>query len=275
MSTTARISFSRFHASVEREFMSHPVILNNEYTHWFSEADLTLEDVRRLTVEFSVFSNFFLVAQLKKMINANNLEEMRASKEILANEIGAVYRPRHSADGNGNGNGNGNTGADTTDVTVDGGVFKFNAAHFEWLLNFARPLGLEFQDLGKRKHGSPGTLHFCDELDRLYGSEDFNTGAGASFAVENWAAAGFWKELIKGLENFKSQKLPELNISFFTYHDRLEDSHAEHTLKELKQVFELKEFKADVFIQAGLEMLEGVAAFWKGLNQDRLKRFAG
>ena len=29
-------------------------------------------------------------------------------------------------------------------------------------------------------------------------------GEGASFAVENWAAAGFWKELILGLEKIKA-----------------------------------------------------------------------
>ena len=34
---------------------------------------------------------------------------------------------------------------------------------------------------------------------RIYGSDDSSTAEGASYAVENWAAAGFWKELIAGL----------------------------------------------------------------------------
>ena len=42
--------------------------------------------------QFSVFSQLFLVAQLQKIINAPTLEEMRDGKEILANEIGVVFK---------------------------------------------------------------------------------------------------------------------------------------------------------------------------------------
>src|SRR5438105_945005 len=91
----------------------------------------------------------------------------------------------------------------STEGTVDGGTFRFTATHFEWLLGVAKPLGLEFSELGKRRVGWPSTIHYCDELARLYGSEDPDIGEGASFAVENWAAAGFWKQLISGLERFR------------------------------------------------------------------------
>jgi len=30
-----------------------------------------------------------------------------------------------------------------------------------------------FNDLGKRSHGSKSTVFFCDELSRLYGSENY------------------------------------------------------------------------------------------------------
>ena len=66
---------------------------------------------------------------------------------------------------------------------------RFGAAHFEWLLRFGQPLGLTFNDMGKRRHGTASTLLFCDELFRLYGSDDYNEAMGAAFAVENWAAA--------------------------------------------------------------------------------------
>ena len=89
-----------------------------------------------------------------------------------------------------------------TEGTVDGGRFRFGAAHFEWLLRFAAPLGLGFDDLGKRRHATPATEHFCDELLRVYGSEDTSVAEGASYAVEHWAAAGFWKELIAGLDAY-------------------------------------------------------------------------
>src|SRR5262249_3478243 len=150
--------------------------------------------------QFSVFSHLFLVAQLKKIINAGNLESYRASKEILANEIGVIFRRPGQALGGADSltDSEKDLSADpelvSTEGTVDGGTLKFKAGHFEWLLRIGEQLGLKFTDLGKRKHGTPATLFFCDELERLYGSEDANIGEGASFAVENWAAAGFWKQ---------------------------------------------------------------------------------
>lgn len=46
--------------------------------------------------------------------------------------------------------------------------------------------------MGKRSHGSKSTVHFCDELSRLYGSENYEIAQAASYAVENWASRGFW-----------------------------------------------------------------------------------
>ena len=39
----------------------------------------------------------------------------------------------------------------STEGTVDGGIFRFKAAHFEWLLAVGEVLGLGFHNLGKRK----------------------------------------------------------------------------------------------------------------------------
>ena len=91
--------------------------------------------------------------------------------------------------------------------------------------------------MGKRRHGRPYTLHFCDELQRLYGSEDGQIAEGASFAVENWAAAGFWQELEDGLLHIKATRLPGLKVAFFTWHNRVEAQHAGHTMEELEEVF--------------------------------------
>ena len=61
-------------------------------------------------------------------------------------------------------------------------------------------------------------------------------------------------------------------IAFFTWHDRVEDQHAAHTWTELEEEYFSMELDEDKFIQSGREMLDGVLAFWKGLNEDRLKR---
>src|SRR5262249_38459858 len=84
-------NFDAFKETIEWGFMQHPVVTSNEYTRWFADGDLSVHDVRRFTVQFSVFSNQFLLAALNRAINADTLEAARESKEILMNELGVVY----------------------------------------------------------------------------------------------------------------------------------------------------------------------------------------
>ena len=262
--------FDYFKQRIKEELFTHPVITNNLYCEWFADARLTKSDVVFFTKQFSVFSNQFTVAQLHKVINAGTLDEMHDAKEILLNELGVLFKKEE---------GKIDDVVDPQYVGIEGSVenstFRFKAAHFEWLLAFAKPLGLEFEDIGKRKHGTPYTLHFCDELIRLYSNENHIVGAGASFAVENWAASGFWKQLIQGLEKFSEKQEERLPLAFFTWHDKLESQHASHTWNELKELYFGKEkFDEDTFINAGIEMLNGVQAFWTGLQLDRIARHA-
>ena len=247
----------------------HPVVASNRYTRWFAEGHATRGEVRHLAVQFSVFSHLFVESQLRKVINAADLDTYRAGKEILLNELGVVFNAggRRSPAA---------AGADpatdpdlvATEGTVDGGRFRFGAAHFEWLLRFAKPLGLDFSELGKRQHGTQATLFFCDELLEVYGSEDASTAEGASYAVEHWAAAGFWKELIAGLEVFKARACPDLPLAFWTWHDKVEDQHAAHTDDELVEAFAQPWFDEHRFLAGATRMLDGVQVFWDGLWAD-------
>ncbi len=272
MAITADTALDAFRARADELVASHRVVVDNAYTRWFSTGDATVDEVRHLAVQFSVFSHLFLEAQLHKVLNAGSLDAYRAGKEILLNELGVVFRPSRVVVVEGA------TPAAADDVdpalvstegTVDGGRFRFGAAHFEWLLRFGEPLGLGFEQLGKRRHGSPSTLHFCDELVRVYGSEDPSVAEGASFAVEHWAAAGFWKELIAGLRDFKDRECPELPLAFWAWHDKVEDQHAAHTDDELAAAFSTPGFDPERFLAGAAEMLDGVAAFWDGLERDR------
>ena len=92
---------------------------------------------------------------------------------------------------------------------------------------------------------------------------------GAAFAVENWAAAGFWKELISGLEKVKATRVPQMPLAFFTWHDRIEDLHKSHVWDELRECYESSKFREEPFISAGVKMLDGVKVFWDGLNDMR------
>lgn len=267
-------NFEAFQKRVNQEIMTHRIIHENKYTKVFESEKLTLDQVRHFVVQFSVFSNFFMVAQLKKVINAETIEEMHASKEILLNELGVTFRrqteeSKESIEKRKKDKENeGDPEIVNTEGTVDGGTFRFKAAHFEWLLKICEPLKLTFNDVGKRRHGTKSTLHFIDALSEVYGSDNFSVASGASFAIENWAAAGFWKQLIKGLRNFKEESGTNLPLAFFTWHDKVEDQHAAHTQEELKEVYQYADFDEDAFIQAGQQILDACAVFWDGLYED-------
>ncbi len=269
ISTQDADRFRKFVARCNDELMTHPVITDNRFCRWFATGRADREVVTHFIVQFSVFSNLFLIAQLLKTINAGSLEGMRASKEILANEIGVMFNkpgPDHVDDPEREGD------PDIVSIqgSVDGGTFRFRAAHFEWLLSMGEVLGLGFNDMGKRRHGSPATLFFCDQLAAIYGSEDPNIAEGASFAVENWAAAGFWKQLVAGLDAFRKRENLDLPLAFFTWHDRIEDQHAGHVMDELEELYFTDGFDEEKFLWGGREMLDGVQAFWVGLDEFRI-----
>ena len=265
--------FEAFKNTIEQKFMGHPVVTRNDYTAWFARGDMPLDHLRRFTVQFSVFSNQFLLAALNRVINADTLHSARESKEILMNELGVIYNKGGSGSAGDTSmidkDKEGDPGLVSTEGTVDGGKFRFQAAHLEWILHFGESIGLTFDDLGKRRHGTPSTLRFCDELFRLYGSDDYNEAMGAAFAVENWAAAGFWKELIAGLDKIKAREVPQMPLAFFTWHDKIEDLHKSHVWDELKECYESPKFHEEPFLTAGVKMLDGVKVFWDGLNDMR------
>jgi hypothetical protein len=268
--------FHEFLHDVDHYLLQHPVVTDNAYTRWFQQGRATDEELRHFVRQFSVFSNQFLVAALLRVINAPTLQQARSAKEILLNELGVIYR-RTSPEAGGPAtvteearDREGDPELVSTEGTVDGGLFRFRAAHFEWLLAVAEGLGLTFDDIGRRKQGRPATLHFCDELTRLYGNEDSQIAEGASFAVENWAAAGFWQELEDGLLKIKQSRHPRLPIAFFTWHNRVEAQHAGHTMEELETVFFDPHFNHDKFFIGGHEVLDAIATFWDGLEGDRL-----
>ena len=272
----AEKNYDAFQKTIACQFMEHPAVTKNTYTRWFSFGDVPLDHLRDFTVQFSVFSNQFLLAALNRTINADTLAGARESKEILMNELGVIYNNGEKTSAHGESprraetdDHEGDPALVSTEGTVDGGKFRFQAAHFEWLLRFGEPLGLKFEDLGKRRHGTPSTLHFCDRLFSLYGSDDYNKAMGASFAVENWAAAGFWKELIAGLKKIKESRVPDLPLAFFTWHDKIEDQHKAHTWDELRDCYHSPKFREAPFIRAGVEMLDAVKLFWDGLNDLR------
>ena len=274
---------SPFAARALKKVGEHPIVVHNPYTSWFASGSASRDEVRDLVVQFSVFSNLFLIAQLNKIINSPTLDDMREGKEILANEIGVVFNKgkKEAAPAAGDA-----AGFDPSLVsvsgTVEGGVYKHRAAHFEWLLDVGESVGLEFKDLGKRRHGTAATLHFCDQLNEIYGSEDPNVSIGASFAIEHWANAGFWDDLVAGFKALNERPGPGVvlrdgsvshttPLGFWRFHQALEAQHAAHTMDELEEAYAAGHVTDEAKFEEGANaILDACAVFWDGLEQTRL-----
>jgi hypothetical protein len=265
---------SPFAARALKKVGEHPIVVHNPYTSWFASGSASRDEVRDLVVQFSVFSNLFLIAQLNKIINSPTLDDMREGKEILANEIGVVFNK---------GKKQAAPAADSAESfdpslvsvsgTVEGGVYKHRAAHFEWLLDVGESVGLEFKDLGKRRHGTAATLHFCDQLNEIYGSEDPNVSIGASFAIEHWANAGFWDELVMGFKTYNARNdgADKVPLGFWRFHQALEAQHAAHTMDELEEAYAAGHVTDEAKFEEGANaILDACAVFWDGLEQSRL-----
>ena len=253
--------FLTFQQRIDKEILRHRVIVRNPYTAWFEQGTQSSAQIKAFIIQFSVFSNQFLIAQLHKMIHADTLESMHASKEILANEMGVRFKSSQQR-------------GDVQDLgstqgSIEGSQFSFSAAHFEWLYNIAKKLQLNFSEIGQPKHGTQATLFFCNELIRLYGGDNYQISQAASYAVENWAAAGFWKQLIDGFKKYNDRTQADLPLGFFIWHDKLEAQHAAHTQEELEELYFTQDLNEDAFIHYGNEMLDGVAIFWDGLDEQR------
>lgn len=256
--------WTQFKNKVDTLIQTHPIVSNNKYTSHFRKGEFYETELRHFIVQFSVFSNLFLQAQLNKVINAQTFQEAREGKEILLNELGVLF----------NGKGekekssvelNENTNMETTG-SVQEGIYKFEAAHFEWLLKVGAAVGLSFEDMGKRKHGTEQTLYFTDTLYKLYGSDNDVVSIAASYAIENWAAAGFWDELIEGFRNYNKKNNVKIPLGFWIFHSKIEQNHADHTADELKEVFDegrITDF--NLFQTTIIEMLDALEVFWIGL----------
>ena len=257
--------FEDFRRRVEDEILAHPVVQANPYTSWFKRGLADEAQVKDLIEQFSVFSNHFLVVQAKRLVNAGTEEGERCARAILVNECGVAMEPK--------------TGS------TEGRTFANHNAHLEWLRETGKALGLDPRKLGRWDLGREETHEFLDGLDRTYGSRDGLVGAGASFAIESWAAFGigkgpaledrnFWHELIAGLEAFdkrlrRPQGLAPLPLGFFRFHFVTEAGHGLAVWDELKASFDSPDFDPEVFLEAGREALDAIELFWAGLDRER------
>ena len=259
--------FNSLKKTIEKEFFQHPVIVNNPYTKWFKQGNANTEQIKDLIVQFSVFSNHFIVVQCKRMVYASTIEGEEAARAILLNECGV--------------------GMNVKTGSIEGQKFTTPNAHLNWLRKMADTLSIPSNLIGRWKSGTKSTHKFLDGLDKTYGSLDGIVGAGASFAIETWAAFGiggtkeeesnnFWMELVNGLEAYNqkqrtSHNLPSVPTGFFKYHFETEAGHGVSVWKELEETYNQSDFDEKKYIEAGKIALESIYTFWLGLDETRKK----
>ena len=259
--------FNLLKQRIEKDFFQHSVIVNNPYTKWFKQGSANTEQIKDLILQFSVFSNHFIVVQCKRMVYASTIEGEEAARAILLNECGV--------------------GMNVKTGSIEGQKFTTPNAHLNWLRKMADMLNIPSNLIGRWKTGTESTHNFLNGLDETYGSLDGIIGAGASFAIETWAAYGiggskeeesnnFWDELVVGLESYNAKHRTPKNLlpvptGFFKYHFETEAGHGVSVWKELEKTFNEKEFDEEKYIKAGKTALEAIYTFWLGLDEMRKK----
>ena len=265
MNNKKQKEFEQFWEAIQTQIHGHPVITNNAYCQWFKKGEFTGEQLIDLFKQFAVFSKWFLLAQMMRLLNASDLEAETHARYILANELGVQIRP---------------------DGSTEDKPFKTRWAHINWLRETAKPLGLDPEKLGGWDSASPSTRAFIKGLEDTYGNKDGEVGRGASYAIETWAAWGigkggkaefnnFWKELITGIEIYNEKNklagVSAIPLDFFLFHFNSEKGHGDNVLEELQQSFFKPEFDSEKFIDAGVQALNAIHTFWLGLEATRIK----
>ena len=119
MNDSEQKQFDAFWKVVQDEIHNHPVITSNPYCKWFKKGEATPDQIIDLFEQFAVFSQWFLLAQMMRMLNATDLDAEKHARYILVNELGV--------------------GADKAGGE-ENQLFKTEWAHISWrLVQSARP----------------------------------------------------------------------------------------------------------------------------------------
>lgn len=225
-----------FHREMRRLVLTHGAI-NNAYLRRFRSGALTDQELKEFATEFYNFVRFFpqiLVAQLVHMEDEQIADELT---KVLYSELG-----------------NGET-----------------ARRHELLYRgFLRSLGLDVHEAMSRPM-LPSTRAYIEGMERLYGDRNHSKALGASFGLENMAIT-MWDHLIPGLTYLRSSRYPAMDMTYFTFHRELEQSHEdamEHAVRVMNGGEErttLSSQQQQDFRQGMTAVLDYLEGFWMGLE---------
>jgi len=218
------------------EVLRHGAI-NNRFLTRFRTGDLTDQEFFEFAVEFYNFARFFPRILAAQLVNTEDEAVADELTKVLYSELG------------------------------DGEV-----KHRHELLyrSFLRSIGIDIHEAMTTPMRA-STRAYIEGMERLYGSGNHARALGASFGLENMAIT-MWDHLIPGLLSLRDSRYPSMDLTYFTFHRELEQSH-EAAMKNAVEAIDgrsglsglsssqERDFRAGM--TAVLNYLEG---FWMGLG---------
>ena len=221
-----------FYQEMRQLVLEHGAV-NNSYLDRVRSGDLSDEELKEYAMEFYNFARFFPQVLVAQLVNTEDEQIADELTKVLYSELGdGETRRRHEL------------------------LYR----------NFLRSLGIDIHDAMTRSM-LPSTHAYIEGMERLYSDGNHAKALGASFGLENMAIT-MWDHLIPGLMHVKAIRHPHMDLTYFTFHRQLEQSHEEamkqavHAMDGLDlAVTQQEDFRQGV--KAVLNYLEG---FWMGLD---------
>lgn len=225
-----------FYQQVREEVLRHGAI-NNAYLSRFRTGALTDEEFREFAVEFHSFARFFPRILAAQLVNTEDEAVADELTKVLYSELG------------------------------DGRVKNRHELLYR---DFLRSIGVDIHAAMTRPM-LPSTRAYIEGMEHLYSSSNHATALGASFGLENMAIT-MWDQLIPGLRQLHGQRYPSMNMTYFTFHRQLEESHEDAMRSAVEAVdgagglAHLSAEEREDFRRGMLAVLDYLEGFWMGLE---------
>ena len=226
-----------FYDQMRGEVLRHGAI-NNTYLGRFSGGGLTDDELRQFAVEFHSFARFFPRILAAQLVNTEDEAVADELTKVLYSELG------------------------------DGRVKNRHELLYR---DFLRSIGVNIHE-AMTKPMLQSTKAYIEGMEQLYSSTNHATALGASFGLENMAIT-MWDQLIPGLTRLRASRYPSMDITYFTFHRELEQTHEEAMRNAVQAVDGIGglakltlEERGD-FRHGMLAVLGYLEAFWMGLER--------
>ena len=224
-----------FYEHMRDEVLRHGAI-NNTYLTRFSNGALTDREFHEFAVEFHSFARFFPRILAAQLVNTEDEAVADELTKVLYSELGNGHvRNRHEL------------------------LYR----------DFLRSIGIDIHE-AMTKPMLSSTRAYIEGMEQLYSNVNHTTALGASFGLENMAIT-MWDHLIPGLSSLRASRYPSMDMTYFTFHRELEQSH-EEAMKNAVQALDggtgparLSPQEREDFRHGMLAVLNYLEAFWLGL----------